>query len=337
METITLPEIIRQHIQLPSTTNARGWYPILCNVCNDHGRKGPRAGFKFDGTAVGYNCFNCGHTAVYNPAYTKIPSKEMVEVFNAFGIPETDWKKAGFDAFINNYKQVIKEYSAIEPDEIILPRFFYPLTDDQNDEWCQYSIEYLADRGIDWTTQPFFCVRKDNHPDNQRWYGRLIIPIYKSNKIVFYQGRDIVGAHNKKYLNVNVPRDNILYGYDNLLKHTDDPLYIVEGWFDAQAIEGIAIFGNRMTQQQIQWLNKSYRPKVVIPDRYGKGHLLAEQAISLGWKVGFLDRNDSCKDVNEAIQKYGLLYTMKTIVDNTREGNQAQIFTNAYCKETYYD
>lgn len=333
METITLQEVIRQHIQLPSTTNARGWFPVLCRVCNDHGKKGPRAGFKFDGTAVGYNCFNCGHSAVFDPAYSKVPSKDMIEVLRAFDIPDTEWKKVSYDAFIHNYSKTIKEYTTTEPNEVPLPRFFYKLTDDPNDEWCQYSIEYLADRGIDWTTYPFYCVRKDSHPDNHRWYGRLIIPILKGDKIVFYLGRDITDLHHKKYLNVNVPRDNVLYGYHNLLVYTDEPLYVVEGWFDAYSLDGVAIFGNKMTQQQIQWLNRSHRPKVVIPDRYGKGHLLAEQAVSLGWNVSFLELNDSCKDVNEAIQRYGLLYTLKTIVDNTCEGNHALVMTNMYCKE----
>lgn len=332
METTTLQEIIRQHVQLPSMTNAHGWFPVLCRVCNDHGRKGTRAGFKFDGTAVGYNCFNCGHSAVFDPAYSKLPSKEMVEVLLAFDIPESEWKKVAFDAFIKNYTQVVREFSITEPTELSIPRFFYPLTDNQDDDWCQYSIEYLTDRGINWKDYPFFCVRKDNHPDNKRWYGRLIIPIYKNNKLIFYQGRDLTDMHVKKYLSASTPRDNILYGYDNLLVHTDDPLYIVEGWFDAYALGGVAVFGNRLTQQQILWLNKSHRPKVVIPDRYGDGYLLAEQAISLDWKVGFLDRNDTCKDVNESIQKNGLLYTLKTIVDNTMEGNRAQVFTNVYCE-----
>ena len=333
METITLQEVIRQHITLPSVANAHGWFSVLCRVCNDHGKKGPRGGFKFDGTAVGYNCFNCGHSAVFDPAYAKVPSKDMITVLQAFGIPDSEWKKVSYDAFIHNYSKTIKEYTTVEPEIVPLPKFFYPLTDDPNDEWCQYSIEYLADRGIDWMTYPFYCVRKDTHPDNKRWYGRLIIPIYKGNKIVFYQGRDITELHHKKYLNVSVPRDNILYGYDNLLVYTDEPLYVVEGWFDAYSLNGIAVFGNKMTQQQIQWLNRSHRPKVVIPDRYGKGHLLAEQAVSLGWKVSFLEMNDSCKDVNEAIQRYGLLYTLKTIVDNTTEGNHALVMTNMYCKE----
>jgi hypothetical protein len=220
----------------------------------------------------------------------------------------------------------------MEPSIIQLQPFFYPLVDDPEDDWCQYSIEYLTSRGIDWQSYPFYCVKRNNHPDNSRWYGRLIIPIYKDNKLIFYQGRDLTDMHQKKYLSATAARDTIMYGYDKLLLHTSDPLYVVEGFFDAFALNGVAVFGNKLTPQQIYWLNRSTRTKVVIPDRVGDGFLLAEQAIELRWKVSSLDRGDHCKDVNDSIVENGLLYTMKTIVDNTTEGAVATMLTNMYCK-----
>jgi len=179
METITLPEIIRAYVHLPSYVNSKGWYSVACKVCNDHGKKGLRAGFKFDGPTVGYNCFNCGHTAVYDPSHSRNPSKEMIEVLDAFNIPETEWRKIVLDALLHNYETVTFEHRLIEPTEIPMFSFFYPLTDDPEDDWCQYSIEYLTSRGIDWKTYPFFCVKKFDHPDNKRWYGRLIIQFIK--------------------------------------------------------------------------------------------------------------------------------------------------------------
>lgn len=332
MKTSSLQEIIRQYVQLPSGVNSHGWYSVLCRVCNDHGKKGTRAGFKFDQHSVGYNCFNCGHSAVHNPSQSKTISKDMIEVLDAFGIPESEWKKVYLDALLNNYEDTQQELTILEPLEIPLLPFFYRLTNDQNDDWCQGAIEYLTNRDIDWTEHPFYCVRKSTHPDNKKWYGRLIIPIYKDGKLIFYQGRDLTDLHQKKYLSATTPRDNVLYGYDNLLVHSSDPLYVVEGWFDAYALQGVALFGNKLTKQHIMWLNRSNRPKVIIPDRVGDGYLLAEQAIKLGWKISTLDKNDSCKDVNDSIHKHGLLYTLKTILDNTVEGNSAQIITNIYCE-----
>lgn len=331
METVTLQEIIENHIIL-DRPNTNGWHPVLCKVCNDSGKKGKRAGFKFENHIVAYNCFNCGHAAVYNPAENKNPSKNMKIVLDAFSISETEWKKVTLDALIHNYENIVSEYKPLEPSEIPLLPFFYPLIDDPEDDWCQEAIYYLTNRGIDWKTYPFYCVKKMDHPTNKRWYGRLIIPVYKDNKLIFYQGRDLTGIHIKKYLSATVPRDTVLYGYDQILVYNTDPLYIVEGWFDAFSINGIAIFGNKLTAQQIIWLNKTRRPKVIIPDRIGDGYILAEQAIELGWKISTLDTNDDCKDINDSILKHGMLYTIKTIVDNTTEGTCAKIITNAYCK-----
>jgi hypothetical protein len=320
MEAPTLQQVIRQHIPLPPRANARGFFSVLCKVCGDHGKKGKRAGFKFEGESVGYNCFNCGHSGGYDPAKHDSMPKNMEVVLEAFGIPETDWQAVLFrglemrEAGMQGGKAV--EFVSIEPDEIAMPPFFYPLKDDPSDDFAQYAIEYLTGRGVDWKSHPFHLVAKADHPDCTRWYGRLIIPTYKGNKLVFWQGRDLTDMHQKKYLSPNVPRNNILSGYDQIERHSEEPLYIVEGWFDAHHLKGVAVFSNKMTANQIKWISRSSRPKVVIPDRFGDGHLLARQGLDLGWAVSTPDIG-SCKDVNDAIIKYGQLYTQMTILQNT--------------------
>jgi hypothetical protein len=332
METNTLPNIIRQYVHL-GKPNSQGWQAVACKVCGDHTRKGLRAGFKLSDHAVGYNCYNCGHKAVYDPSKNRNPSKNMITILEAFGIPESEWQKVSLDALLNKYESESTTRTKIDPATISPLPFFYRLVDDPEDDWCQYSIEYLNSRGVDWTSYPFYCVRKMDHPDNKKWYGRLIVPIYKNNNLIFYQGRDLTDLHVKKYLSATTPRDNVLFGYDQLLVYNQDPLYIVEGWFDAYALNGIAVFCNSMTPQQIQWINRSNRPKVVIPDRMGDGHLLAQQAIELDWHVSCLDINDNSKDVNESIIKHGFLFTMNTIINNTSTNkSMAKCIVNSYCK-----
>ena len=90
------------------------------------------------------------------------------------------------------------------------------------------------------------------------------------------------------------------------------------------------MFHHHMTQNQIKWLERSRRQKVIIPDRWGDGYRLAEQAIRLGWSVSYPDIG-SCKDVNEAIMKYGKLYTFKTIRDNICSDFEAESRLGIYC------
>lgn len=336
----TIRSIIEQHIHL-DFPNTKGWYPVLCRVCNDHGKKGKRAAFIFTDHGTTYNCFNCGHTAGYEPAFSIAEngehhiSQNMITVFDSFGIPKTEWEILSLEARKSNFSAPNLDFVEMEPKEIPLLPFFYPLTDDKNDEWCQAAIDYLTERGVVWTTQPFYCVKLDkNHPTNKKWYGRIIIPIYKDNKLIFFQGRDLTGLHSKKYININVPRDNVLYGYDQIFLKTTEPLYITEGWFDAHLLKGVAVLGRNMTAQQIKWLNKTARPKIVIPDRTGDGYQLAEQAIQLDWNISTIDHEDTdCKDVNDSMLKHGMFYTLKTIIDNTSTNNiTAAVRLNSFCR-----
>jgi DNA primase len=149
--------------------------------------------------------------------------------------------------------------------------------------------------------------------------------------LIFYFGRDLTGTRVKKYMSPDVPKQNILYGFDHMFEDTSEPLYVAEGWFDVFRLKGVAVLGNRMTPGQITWLNKSHRPKVVIPDRFGDGHLLAEQAIELGWSVSTPDIGE-CKDINEAMCKYGEFFTRLTIKKHTYEGFEALVRTQTYCE-----
>lgn len=335
MEAPTLQQIIRQHVSLPARSNGQGFFSVLCKVCGDHGKKGKRAGFKFTGETVGYNCFNCGIGAGYDPTKHESMPHDMIKVLESFGIPEVDWQVALYHGLeLREAGGILPKAAAyvnIEPAEIHLLPFFYKLTDDPADDFAQYSIEYLASRKVNWKSHPFYLVAKANHPDNERWYGRLIIPTYKNDKLVFWQGRDLTDMHVKKYLSPNIPRENILSGYEQIERYCEDPLYIVEGWFDAFHLEGVAVYGNKMTPNQVKWINMSTRPKVVIPDKFGDGHLLARQALELGWAVSTPDIG-SCKDVNDAILKYGELYTRMTILQNTSSDRfTAETQLGIYC------
>lgn len=345
MDIPTLEEVIRQHVSLPPRPNGRGFFSVLCKVCNDHGKKGKRAGFKFDTGTVGYNCFNCGHSGLYTASIHEKMPHGMVTVLESFGIPSVDWEPVLFASLANQERNAEAGIDAprivsIEPDIQEFPPFFYPLTDDPADDWAQFGIEYLKSRNIDWKSHPFYCVRRvKDDPENQRWYGRLIIPVYKDGKLIFWQGRDLTDMHVKKYLSPSFDKDRVLGGFDRIREYTTQPLYITEGWFDAYHVKGVAVFGSRLMEPQVKWLNQSHRQKVVIPDRFGDGHLLALDALKLGWSIALPDIG-SCKDVDAAVKQYGELYTLMSIRENTFSGFEAEARLGIYCeaaprKKTY--
>lgn len=329
MQSVSFENIIRSHIRL-GRPNPGGWHPTLCKVCNDHGKKGDRAAFKFDGDTVGYHCFNCGISTMYDPEKHRRMPKKMVEILTAFGIPDREWQMVVFKHLGTARRDDSGSHQIlnIEPAEIDLPQNFLQLGIDtsSNDDVAEYAKEYLAERGIDWQSYPFYI---SNHT-SKKWFGRLIIPIYKDKKVVFYQGRDLSGLQPQRYLSPVADKSKILYGYENLHTNIDEPLYVVEGFFDAFLLGGVALFGNQLYDPQIKWLNQSRREKVIIPDRYGDGQILANKAIEIGWSVSTPDA-PGCKDVSDIVKKYGMLYTLRSIHTNTFKGFEAQIRTKMYC------
>lgn len=347
-----IEELVRNYIHLPSQPASTGWYPILCKVCNDHGKKGPRAAFRFEDDGAAYHCFNCGQKGSYYPHFKTVP-KDMEDVFAAFGIPEEEINKLRLatlqerDQSGQTIGPALDKRIIINPDELPTPDHFFPLQGAEGN-WAEIARYYLEDRKIDPDSYPFFLStgipKQYSGPPSQKqnfikaaqkWAKRLIIPIYKDNKLIYYQGRDLTGNALKKYESPSAPKDRVIYGFDQLFKHEDRPLYVVEGFFDAFHIGGVALLGNELTEPHIAWLNRSRRDKVYIPDRGVSGAEIARRALELGWKISFPvepDSSDNIKDVSDAIVKYGQIYVHNKLREYTIEGIQAETTLRLYCK-----
>jgi hypothetical protein len=333
MKSVNLQDVIKANIHFDGAATTGGWHPVLCPICHDHGRKGPRAGFLFDGEGVGYHCFNCGHKARYNPSENHSVPAKMREVLEAFNIPSKEWQVIELTHLAGQpHTNAPKEKPiSIEPEIINLPPRFYPLSE-ATDKLSTLAKLYLESRSINFDEYPFFLSKKTGDKYWDRWYGRLIIPIYKDSKLIFYIGRTLIND-TRKYLNPPNNKTKVLYGFDKLFVNKETPLYIVEGWFDAYAINGVAILGNDITKEQRIWLDKSPRKKVYIPDRFGNGFLGAKKAIEFGWDISTPDIGEDCKDISEAVNKFGKLYVVQSINEKTYSSNNALIIARLYCKK----
>jgi len=336
MDYKTLEEVVRSHINL-GRKNAKGWEECLHLQC-DHGRKGNRAAFLFENDQTAFHCFNCGTKTVYDPdSHSRMPTK-MVGILRDFNISDDEWQgvllnsMAARDAGVKS-GGAAKQQLSIEPKPLELPAEFYLLEDaDDDDKWALIAADYLEnERAISPSSYAFMLSRATERAHMKKWRGRVIYPIYKGEKLVYYQGRDLTGKALKKFESPSEPKDRVIYGFDRLFQQTEIPLYIVEGWFDAHVIDGIALLGNELTPAQIKWLNKSRRRKVYIPDRFGDGKRNAEHALELGWEISTPEIGD-CKDINAGVHKYGRMYVMKSIADNTAIGFDAETRLGVYCK-----
>jgi hypothetical protein len=171
-------------------------------------------------------------------------------------------------------------------------------------------VEYILSRGmnLDWYT--WMWSPAPGYAD------RVLIPFYHDGKIVGYTGRKITQG-KPKYLTDAQP------GYVfNIDAQTADRQYaiVVEGQFDAIAIEGCAIMHNEPNDTQITRINALAREVIVVPDRDRAGAKMIKTAIEQGWSVSLPPWEDDIKDAADAVKRYGRLYTLATILHYKVQG-----------------
>jgi hypothetical protein len=142
------------------------------------------------------------------------------------------------------------------------------------------------------------------------YIDRVIIPFYHDGRIVGYTGRKITEG-KPKYLTDAQP------GYVfNIDAQTYERQYVivVEGQFDAIAVDGVAIMHNEPNDTQCSRINTLNREVIVVPDRDKPGAKMLKAAIKHGWSASMPPWEDDIKDVADAVKRYGRLYTLLTIL-----------------------
>jgi DNA primase len=89
---------------------------------------------------------------------------------------------------------------------------------------------------------------------------------------------------------------------------------VVEGPFDAIAIDGVAILSNNLNKTQIERINALGKKVIVVPDRDAAGAEVLKYALQHNLMVSYPPWDEEIKDVADAVKKYGRIYTLATII-----------------------
>lgn len=321
-------------------SNSTGWVSGNCPMCiqNGQGRadtKG-RGGFLFEEDKFRYNCFNCGYSTGWSEG--KQLSGRLKRLYGVFGADSADIHRLQIElmrerdtAELLMTKKHEEQPLYTDWSEVKLPADSYPVKNFPIDKLDEKSVnrfvsacEFLVERGLDnWTDWHYSTF--------SHFKNRVILPFRYKGKIVGYTARWVgdVPKEASKYF-TQQPK-NFVYGMD---RQRDKKITIVtEGQLDAVSIDGVAIGSNNMSTEQARLIESTGNKIILLPDADSAGLKLVRQAVKRGWSVSFPPWEAGIKDANDAVQTYGKLFTVKTILDFSIDNStKAEVLAKGYCK-----
>jgi len=300
----------------PSKKQTSGGWTSFNAICCHHRGEGVdtrnRGGIKIEGEAWVYHCFNCDYKAGWSPG--KLLSSNTKQLFKWLGLTDIDISKLTIVALKNQdpSQNFIKTLN-FELQDVSLPDDT-KLLKDCNSHDVKEIIDYLSNRGmsLDWYNWMYSTT--------PGYKDRVIIPFYQHGRIVGYTGRKIKDG-KPKYL--TEAQNGYVFNIDS---QTYDKKYIivVEGQFDAIAINGVAIMTNDPNDTQIARIQATNKEVICVPDRDRPGAKLINAALNNNWSVSLPLWQDHIKDVADAVKYYGRLYTLYSIL-HYKETNKIKI------------
>lgn len=317
------------------TNSASGWISFNAPCCQHNGETADTRGrgglvMNPDG-GVSYHCFNCNFKASYvpgRPLYYKFR-----KLLSWFGADENTIKRLVIDAIrIRELvaPETLVEAEAVEPinfkarplpeqaQDFFALNTFYTLNDD-SDVPQEYhdAVLYASTRKMDFGKYPFYWTPERQHNLNQR----VIIPFTWRNEIIGYTARTFREDVKPKYHSSYEP--NYVFNTDR--QHKDAKFVIVvEGPFDAMAIDGVAVLSNECSEIQADIIDSLAREVIVVPDADRAGARLVDQAVEFGWSVSFPVWQERHKDVASAVEEFGKLFVIKSIIE-ARQSSKLKI------------
>lgn len=298
---------------LPSKkkTTPSGWTSFNAPCCVHNGTTADtrqRGGIINQEDVLSYHCFNCGFKASWQPG--RHVSYKLRQLMIWLGIPDDTISRLSLEVLKISEGVEVKQHIAELPtfQQVQLPPDAKLILDDPCDESTHLTAvkDYMSNRQL-WVDQGY----KYYWSSSLAYRDRLIIPFYYENKIVGWTARTINKDKTPKYITESQP--GFVF---NLDEQRPQKVFciIVEGPIDAIHIDGVALMRAEINDQQAMLIDRLNRDKIVLPDRDKAGAALVEQAIARGWSVSMPDWGENIKDVSDAVQKYGQLYTLYSIV-----------------------
>jgi len=294
-------------------STASGWISFDAPCCeyNSESRdRRQRGGIK---TAVdgswSYHCFNCGFTASFVLGRTlTFKARKLLSWMN---VPQEEIERINLESLrhksiegiLHDRQRTVNQLIGIEFEERDLPADTQPLT--------TTAQQYLINRAIE-LDYPFLYKTMPR--------PGIVIPFTYDNQVVGHTTR-FLDDRTPKYIQDAQP--GYVFGTD-LQRINWQSVLVMEGVFDALAINGVAVLHADINDAQVRLIRNLGRDVIVVPDQDEAGMRLVDRAVELGWSVSMPEWPADVKDVNDAVIRWGRLATLLTIMQ-ARETSKIKI------------
>jgi hypothetical protein len=319
----SINQTVTQLLPAGRKTGQNGWISFNAVCCPHNSETADtrrRGGIKTNNGQISYHCFNCGYKASFIPG--RHLSFKFRKLLAWLGADDLTVRRLVIEA-VRLKELVAPEELDQAPEEEIkyearsLPEQarnvvelanFYSIGDYNNvPAELLAAIEYVHRRDINIGKYEFYWTPEEAY----NLHRRVIVPYYYQGQTVGYTSRALVDGIKPKYWSSH-PADFVF----NLDQQTPDKKFVIvcEGPFDAMSIDGVAVSGSEISDTQIEQIDRLQREVVVVPDADRAGRKLIDRAIEAGWTVSFPVWQETCKDINDAVIKYGKLFVLKSIL-----------------------
>jgi len=320
-------DFIKGILPAKKKTTPSGWTSFNAPCCVHNGESADTRGrggltANPDGS-VSFHCFNCNFKASYQPG--RHLTFKFRKLLKWLGADDTDIKRLVIEAIRVRELVNPEEVKAEAEEEKIdfkardLPEsavsFRAMMTHHLLDDFknvpglLNSAVNYTNLRKMDYDRYDFLWTDSTEHSLHQR----VIIPFIWQGRTIGYTARAVTDGVKPKYYSSYEP--NFVFNTNNQLP--DSKFVIVcEGPFDAMSIDGVAVLNNECNETQADIIESLGREVIVVADKDRAGARMINNAIEYGWSVSFPVWLETCKDVNEAVVKYGKLFVLKTILDS---------------------
>ena len=314
------------HLPAKRKSTASGWISFNAPCCYHNGQSNDTRGrgglLPGRSGNTSYHCFNCHFTANWQPG--RRINLKMRKFMGWLGMAEDTIRKLSLfalsqlDTSIEIKKEAIKELPKFEckevcPGQDLLDWFVTAGVSDEDLTQAENIVNYLDLRGFGNKLDYF----KWHNDKSTPMYNRALIPFTWLGQPMGYSGRSIVPT-KRKYYTEHPP--HFVFNYDRQLPDAKFCL-VVEGAMDAIAVDGLAILTNECNESQAMIVDSLNREVIVVPDRDQAGTALIKAAMEYGWNVAFPEWEKDIKDAADAAQRYGQLFTMKSILNSVETSN----------------